>query len=128
MDPIGTELTAIVIFLFTFALIVTGGRARSVAGLLGGFLMINARIFSSIEEVISYVNLETVVVLFGIMVLVGVLREGQFFDYVGALVLRRVGPNPTKIFYAFILLTALLSPFLDSVARAIRGSCHYSAR
>jgi hypothetical protein len=64
VDPIGTELTAIVIFLFTFALIVTGGRARSVAGLLGGFLMINARIFSSIEEVISYVNLETVVVLF----------------------------------------------------------------
>jgi Na+/H+ antiporter NhaD/arsenite permease-like protein len=110
------QLTAIVIFLFTFVLIVTGGRARSVAGLVGGFLMINAGIFSSIDEVVSYVSLETIVVLFGVMVLVGVLREGQFFDYIGALVLRRVGPNPTKIFYAFILLAALLSPFLDSVA------------
>jgi Na+/H+ antiporter NhaD/arsenite permease-like protein len=78
--------------------------------------MINAGIFSSIEEIVSYISLETIVILFGVMVLVGVLKEGQFFDYVGALVLRRVGPNPTKIFYAFILLTALLSPFLDSVA------------
>jgi Na+/H+ antiporter NhaD/arsenite permease-like protein len=78
--------------------------------------MINAGIFSSIEEILSYVSLETIVILFGVMVLVGVLKEGQFFDYVGAIVLRRVGPNPTKIFYAFILLTALLSPFLDSVA------------
>jgi Na+/H+ antiporter NhaD/arsenite permease-like protein len=50
------------------------------------------------------------------MVLVAVLREGQFFDYVGAVVLNRVGPNPTRLFYVFILLTAILSAFLDSVA------------
>ncbi|WXG43466.1 MAG: SLC13 family permease [Promethearchaeati archaeon SRVP18_Atabeyarchaeia-1] len=116
MDPIGAQLTAIVIFLFTFALILTGGRARSVAGLLGGFLMLTAGIFTSIEEVVSYISIETIVVLFGIMVLVGALREGQFFDYIGAVVLNRVGPNPTRLFYVFILLTAVLSAFLDSVA------------
>ncbi len=116
MDPAVAQLSAIVIFLFTFVLIITGGRSRTVSGLVGTFLMIAAGIFSSIEEILSYVHVETLVVLFGIMVLVGVLREGQFFSYVSAVLLRRVGLKPTRIFYAFIIMTAALSAFLDSVA------------
>nr|MDO8098719.1 SLC13 family permease [Candidatus Njordarchaeota archaeon] len=116
MDPAAAQLIAIVVFLFTFALIVSGGRSRSVAGLVGAFLMVAAGIFSSIEEIVSYVHIETLVVLFGIMVLVGVLREGQFFNYVAVFLLTRVGLKPTRIFYTFILLTAVLSAFLDSVA------------
>jgi Na+/H+ antiporter NhaD/arsenite permease-like protein len=116
LDPAAMQLVAIVIFLFTFALIITGGHARPVAGLIGAFLMITGGIFTSIDEVISYVHVETLVVLFGIMVLVGVLREGRFFSYVGEVLIDRVGPKPTRIFYVFILMTAVLSAFLDSVA------------
>ncbi|WXG47114.1 MAG: ArsB/NhaD family transporter [Candidatus Atabeyarchaeum deiterrae] len=110
------QLVAIIIFLFTFALIVTGGHARPIAGLIGAFLMLTAGVFTSVEDALSYVHIETLVVLFGIMVLVGVLREGHFFRYIGAFVVGRVGLNPTRIFYVFIVLTAFLSAFLDSVA------------
>jgi Na+/H+ antiporter NhaD/arsenite permease-like protein len=116
MDSMGIQLVAIIIFLFTFTLIITGGHARPVAGLIGAFLMMSAGVFTSIEEALSYIHIETLVVLFGIMVLVGVLREGRFFTYIGALIVGRVGLNPTRIFYVFIFLTALLSAFLDSVA------------
>jgi Na+/H+ antiporter NhaD/arsenite permease-like protein len=116
MDAIGIQLVAIIIFIFTFALIITGGHARPIAGLIGAFLMISAGIFTSVEEALSYVHIETLVVLFGIMVLVGVLREGRFFTYVGTFVVGRVGLKPARIFYVLILLTAFLSAFLDSVA------------
>lgn len=116
MDQSALQLVAIVIFLFTYGLIITGGRSRAVAGLLGTFLMISAGVFSSIDEIVSYIHIETLVVLFAIMVIVGVLREGHFFSYVAVFLLRRVGLKPSRIFYAFVLLTALLSAFLDSVA------------
>jgi Na+/H+ antiporter NhaD/arsenite permease-like protein len=115
LDGLEPQLVAILIFLFTYMLIITGRRSRTVSGLVGTFLMIAAGIFPSAESVLKYVHIDTLVVLFGIMILVGVLREGQFFSYVSMNLIGRVGLSPTKIFLILFLLTAGLSAFLDSV-------------
>ncbi len=115
MDGVEPKLVAIAIFLFTYAMIITGRRSRTVSGLVGTFLMIAAGIFPSLEKVLSYVQVDTLVVLFGIMVLVGVLREGRFFTYLGVNLINRVGTKPTRIFLVFFSLSAVLSLFLNSV-------------
>jgi Na+/H+ antiporter NhaD/arsenite permease-like protein len=113
------ELITILIFLFTYLLIVTGRRSRTVAGLIGAFLMIAAGVFASLNDVVAQLNIETLVVLFGIMILVGALREGGFFTYLSIILLRRVGLNPSRVFLVFVILTSVLSALLDSVTVAL---------
>lgn len=119
MVTLTLEVITILIFLFTYMLIVTGRRARTVAGLIGAFLMISAGVFASLDQVLAQLNVETLVVLFGIMILVGTLREGGFFTYLSISLLRRVGLKPSRVFLVFVVLTSVLSALLDSVTVAL---------
>lgn len=119
MATLTLELITILIFLFTYMLIVTGRRARTVAGLIGAFLMISVGVFPTLGDVLAQLNIETLVVLFGIMILVGTLREGGFFTYLSIVLLRRVGLKPSRVFLVFVILTSVLSALLDSVTVAL---------
>ncbi|KAK8770018.1 hypothetical protein V5799_013518 [Amblyomma americanum] len=69
----------------------------------------------SLTQVVSWLDVETLCLLFGMMILVGVLCETGFFDYAAVLAYRlahgRIWPMVTML----CAFTAIISAFLDNV-------------
>jgi Na+/H+ antiporter NhaD/arsenite permease-like protein len=67
---IGPQFIAIVIFITTYFFMATGWRSRAIAAIAGAAAMWGFGILSS-NEMIGYVDLNALGLLFGMMVLVG---------------------------------------------------------
>ena len=75
---IGPQFIAIVIFITTYFFMATGWRSRAIAAIAGAAAMWGFGILSP-NEMIGYVDLNALGLLFGMMVLVGALSEANFF-------------------------------------------------
>src|SRR5712664_1643958 len=87
-------VAAIVIFLATYAVIALGRLPgfrldRAGAALIGASLMVAAGVMS-IEEAYRAIDLDTIVLLLGMMIVVANLRLSGFFALVAHLVARRI--------------------------------------
>ncbi|MDY0028035.1 MAG: SLC13 family permease, partial [Candidatus Humimicrobiaceae bacterium] len=73
-------LITIVIFILTYVIIATEKINRTVAALAGATLLILFNVFD-INEAISYVNWDTIGLLFGMFIIVAALSDAGFFSY-----------------------------------------------
>ncbi len=112
------QIIALGIFIFVFALIVSGIKEKTIAGVFGLVLLGAFRILA-VEEMIAYVDWEAIMLLFGLMVIVGAFREAGVFAYLTAYIINFTKCDPKRMHYMFIGLTALLASFLDSVTVAL---------
>src|SRR5262249_50294061 len=83
---------------------------RAGIALVGATLVLVLGILT-LEEAVVAVNYETLVLLFGMMVVVGFLRLGGFFERLGRWVLDRFH-RPRTLLAVTIALSGLLSAFL----------------
>ena len=91
---------------------------RTVAALFGAFLVgLFALIFkfAGIDQIIDYIDFETITLLMSMMIIVGILGKTGFFQVVAYKTAKLARGNPWKILVAIALLTATLSAFLDNV-------------
>jgi Na+/H+ antiporter NhaD/arsenite permease-like protein len=109
---------ALVIFLVTYAAIVTERPHRTLAALAGAGLMIFFRILSQ-EEATRAIDFNTIGLLVGMMVIVGALRTTGIFDWLGAAVVRASGGSLRLMLVGFFLTTALASALLDNVTTVL---------
>lgn len=67
------------------------------------------------EEIVSWIDTETLLLLFGMMLLVAILSETGVFDYLAVFAYKITGGKVWPLITCLGLFTAILSAFLDNV-------------
>ncbi|MGC8721802.1 MAG: SLC13 family permease [Caldisericaceae bacterium] len=108
------KIISVIIFLVVYAFIIFNILPRSIVSLAGAFLLM---IFNVLEpkDIVTSVNWEAIGLIFGMFILVRILIDSGFFDYLSVNVLKITNGVPVLILIAFALLTGLLSAFMDSI-------------
>ena len=112
------ETLAAIIFVVMYMVIVSEKIHRTVAAMIGAVLMMLLGILSQ-ETALHHVDFETLGLLVGMMVLVGVTKETGLFDYVAIKAAKSAHAEPRRILVYLCLITAVFSAFLDNVTTVL---------
>ena len=108
-------LIAGTIFVLTYAVIVSEKVHRTVAALIGGFLMIWLGIISQEEAFGHAVDWNVIFLLTGMMVIAGILSQTGIFQWLAIQAVKMGKRNPFRILIFLSLVTAVTSAALDNV-------------
>ncbi|WP_330410862.1 ArsB/NhaD family transporter [Lachnotalea glycerini] len=119
-DDVMTEvqIIAIVIFLVTMTAIMTEKVHRSVAAIAGAVLLVICHVITA-NECIETVDFNTIGVLMGMMLFVAVVKQSGIFEYIAIMSAKLSKGNPWIIMVTFMIITAVLSAFLDNVTTVL---------
>lgn len=109
---------ATVIFLATYAIIVSEKIHRTVIALCGAGLLALTKILSP-EQAVEAIDFNTIGLLVGMMIIVGITRQTGVFEYLAIKAAKRSKGEPLAIMAALSLVTALLSAMLDNVTTVL---------
>ncbi|MFH1328366.1 MAG: SLC13 family permease [Candidatus Bathyarchaeota archaeon] len=109
------QIAAIGIFIFSYALIVSGKVNRPVAAIIGAVLIVGTGIIDR-NNVLSFINWESLGLLAGMFIIVVALKEAGFFRWVGLHMAKTIDHHPIIMFIALPSVTAVMSSFLDAVS------------
>jgi len=115
-------IIALLIFFITLFLIFSEKLHRTIAGLFGaGAMLIVGKLmgFYDEAEAIRAIDLSTLGLLLGMMVLVAVLEPTGFFEYIAIQAAKVSRGNPGRLLILLGTITTLLSMFLDNVTTVI---------
>jgi Na+/H+ antiporter NhaD/arsenite permease-like protein len=96
------ETLAIIIFIVTYLFIATGYKERTIASIGGVAALWVTKILSE-NEMVSYVDFKALSLLFGMMVIIGALREAGFFRWLGLYLANACKCNCKLMLIAFTL-------------------------
>lgn len=108
----------VALFIMTYAAIMTERVNRAVAALLGGGVAIAAGLLSQ-DEAIEAVDFNTLALLAGMMIVVGVSKKSGLFGYVAIKAVQLTGGYPAGILLALSVITAVFSALLDNVTTVL---------
>jgi Na+/H+ antiporter NhaD/arsenite permease-like protein len=101
-------------------LIVTEKVHRTLAALLGAaIIMISGILPFNNETLTEHVDFNTLGVLIGMMLLVAVMKRSGIFEYIAIKAAKMVKGDPWLIMVALVIITAVLSAFLDNVTTVL---------
>ncbi len=109
---------ALGVFVLSYAVVVTDLLNRAIATLLGAALVIGLGVLTQ-AEAIRGVDFNTIGLLTGMMVLVGVTKDSGVFQFLAIKAAKLAGGNPWGILVLLSLVTAVLSAFLDNVTTVL---------
>ncbi|MHB1407548.1 MAG: ArsB/NhaD family transporter [Desulfitobacteriaceae bacterium] len=109
---------ALIIFVLTYVLIISEKVHRAIAALLGGMLLILAGVLGQ-EKAIEHIDWNTLGLLIGMMIVVGITRRTGVFQYLALKAVRIAKGEPIRILIALATVTAILSAFLDNVTTVL---------
>ncbi len=112
------QIVSIVIFFAVIIAIISEKIHRTVAALTGMILLLLFHILD-IDKAISYIDFNTIGVLLGMMIFVSVVKQSGLFEYVAIKSAKLAQGDPLRIMLAFMILTAVLSAFLDNVTTVL---------
>jgi len=112
------SLISIIIFLVAYALIISEKIHRTVIALAGGTLLILFQVISQ-ETAFHHIDFNTIGLLIGMMLLVGVVSQTGLFTYLAIWAAKKVNAQPIKILVVIGILTALCSALLDNVTTVL---------
>lgn len=110
--------TAVVIFLATYGLILTERINRAIIAILGGGLMVLLGVMTQ-SAAAAAVDVNTIGLLLGMMILVAVMKESGLFQYVAVKSAKVVQGSPMGVMVVFALVTAIFSALLDNVTTVL---------
>ncbi len=111
-------ILAIGIFLIIYALIISEKIHRTILAIIGAVLMIALGIVNQ-ETAIHHIDFNTIGLLVGMMIIVGITAETGLFKYVALKAAKLAKGKPTRIMIALVVLTAVGSAFLDNVTTVL---------
>jgi Na+/H+ antiporter NhaD/arsenite permease-like protein len=109
---------ALSIFIISYALIATE-RVHRVAAALGG--VAGMVVIGIVDAETAFFDHETgvdwnvIFLLFGMMIIVGVLKQTGLFEFLALWAVQRSEGRPYKLLVLLVLVTATVSPILDNV-------------
>ncbi|WP_457555955.1 ArsB/NhaD family transporter [Candidatus Pyrohabitans sp.] len=123
------QLFAASVLLVSYALIVTEKVHRTVAALAGGALVVALGPFfglidretypSEIHFMSEAVDWNTIGLLLGMMIIVGILKDTGIFEFIAIKTAKLSRGDPWRIMLLFATTTAVLSAFLDNVTTVL---------
>ena len=109
---------AIIVFIIVYVLILTEKVHRAIAALLGGMLLILLGVLAQ-EKAIEHIDWNTLGLLVGMMIVVGITRRTGIFEYIGLKAVRVAKGEPIRILIALSTVTVVLSSLLDNVTTVL---------
>ena len=116
------NISVVLLFAASFAGILAGKVHRAIFAMLGAVLMVLLGLvldFYSQEQALRAIDFNTLGLLFGMMVMVAVLKSTGYFEYVAILIAKRSKGNPWILLVALGTITTVASLFLDNVTTVI---------
>lgn len=111
-------ITAIVIFVASYILIVSEKIHRTKVAILGAVLLVAFHVLTQ-SEAFSFIDFNTVGLLLGMMLLISVIKETGAFTYIAIRITKKTGGDRWKILLWFSIFTAVASAFLDNVTTVL---------
>jgi Na+/H+ antiporter NhaD/arsenite permease-like protein len=115
MDSVSISIT---VFILVYLVITFELVNKAVAALLGVMLLVVLGVVGD-REAATLVDFETILLLLGMMIMVGVLRRSGVFSLLTVRIAEMTRGNPFKILLLFSTVTAILSAFLDNVTTVL---------
>ncbi len=110
--------TATAILVLTYAAIVTERVNRAIVAGVGACLMIATGVLDQ-DTAIAGVDFNTIMLLAGMMIIVGVSRRSGMFQYVAVWTAKRARGRPAGILFGLTIATAVMSALLDNVTTVL---------
>ncbi|HOO41047.1 MAG TPA: SLC13 family permease, partial [Syntrophales bacterium] len=107
-------IAALTVFILAYIAIMWDRIPGAVVSILGAAAMVSIGILSQ-DDAVRRIDFNTLALLCGMMIVVGLLRKEGLFEYVAIRVIKIAGGKPWSIFVALCLFTAVMSAFLDNV-------------
>ncbi len=115
---VGPELIAVAVFLLTYALIIDERIHRAVVAMLGASIVVLLHIVPW-EMIPEYIDLGTIFLLMGMMIIVNTARGSGLFEYIAIKTAKFAKGSPMRVLLLFSLVTAITSAFLDNVTTVL---------
>ena len=109
---------ATILFLATYGVIVSEKVNRAIAAGLGAALMVTLGVLNQ-QQAIAGIDFNTLGLLTGMMVIVGITRRCGVFQFVAVWSVKKVKAQPWGILLMLSLVTAVLSALLDNVTTVL---------
>ncbi|MCS5526024.1 MAG: ArsB/NhaD family transporter [Candidatus Poseidoniaceae archaeon] len=116
----GPVFVGLGILFFVYALIITEFVHRTLAAAMGGLLAVFALNYYigeslTLAQVTTLIEWETIGLLLGMMVMVGILSHTGVFEWFAVEAYKKSGGNVWTLIVILCIVTAILSAFLDNV-------------
>jgi len=115
---VSPELIAVAVFLLTYALIIDERIHRAVVAMLGASIVVLLHIVPW-EMIPEYIDLGTIFLLIGMMIIVNTARGSGLFEYIAIKTAKLAKGSPMRVLLLFSIVTALTSAFLDNVTTVL---------
>ncbi len=111
-------ITALVIFLLAYFLIITERIHRTKLAIMGGVLLVLFHVMNQ-SEAFGFIDFNTIGLLIGMMLLISVIKETGIFSYLAIWIAKKSRGDSWKILLWFSIFTALASALLDNVTTVL---------
>jgi len=111
-------IVAVAIFLLSYGLIISDKIHRAVVSLTGAVAVIVLGILSQ-EEAVHGIDFNTIGLLVGMMIIVGITRRSGVFEYMAIKAAKASRGDPVKILVLLTVITAVVSSMLDNVTAVL---------
>ena len=112
------QIISIVIFVVVMVFIISEKVHRTTAALAGAVALILAGVVS-FDTGVEHIDFGTLGVLVGMMIFVAVVKNSGIFEYLAIRAAKIAKGSPWLIMVLFVLITAVLSAFLDNVTTVL---------
>ena len=112
------ELIAVVVFIITYALIIDERIHRAVVAMVGASVVVFLHIVPW-EMIPEYIDLGTIFLLIGMMIIVNTARGSGLFEYIAIKTAKLAKGSPMRVLLLFSIVTAVTSAFLDNVTTVL---------
>ena len=115
LDP---KIVSTVILLVSYLILFTEKMNRAVVALLGAVAMIFAGVLTQ-ETAIAGIDFNTLALLIGMMIIVGIAEKSGMFQYVAVWSAKKVRASPRGLLIVLASVTAVFSALLDNVTTVL---------
>ena len=113
---------AITVFVIAYALIASDRINKTLVALCGAGIVLALGIVDAEHAFFSHetgIDWNVIFLLFGMMIIVGVLRQTGVFEYIAIWAAKRANGSPLRIMILLVLVTAFASALLDNVTTVL---------
>ena len=111
-------MLSVAVFVIALAVIISEKVHRALVAIAGAVLLIALHVIP-FDTAMGHLDLNTLGVLFGMMLFVAVVKLSGIFEYMAVKCAHAAKGSPWKIMMLFVLLTAVFSAFLDNVTTVL---------
>ncbi|WNF37604.1 ArsB/NhaD family transporter [Bacillaceae bacterium IKA-2] len=110
---------AFIIFIISYALIISEKLNRALIACIGGVLMLFFGVLDLETAFVHHIDWHTITLLLCMMILVSITSQSGFFEYFAIILAKKVNGKPIPLLVVIALITGIGSAFLNNVTTVL---------